>query len=462
MDTNKKKEFAKVFLTVMAQMFNGGEYGTANQGSLVALQALGGIDVFLSNAGAGNPDYTLWRSNILKVARFMLDTVRFQPSTGVPRCGNTTTFVLEKSVDAVWRLYLSAKLPGLQGIAAERGSRFPVHPDCVGLEYEEPEAWWANSVGSNLLESANLVVGSSVIGSTTGLFLNLYQEIASPEDARFDELIGNYATLDEVKQASRVDREIIVPLAFHSTSPWTDTGYSQKVTSSRFHKIAVSVKLRSLQDLIQTNMDGVEAVQSSSGTLIGVECLSDVHLIATAVLMDGEERDELSLASFIELVRVQKPLSVVIPAGRVKGTMSLDVNGSISEILWVARQEDNLERNQHIDFNGPDNCDPITHTTMTLNGGVKFSRSALESRVVAPLESARCVPRSKIYLWASGPDCLSSTMTGGINLSRIDRSSICFQLHPSLRDVSVQVVAFVGAAQVVSVSGGLTSARFSL
>jgi hypothetical protein len=464
-------------------LFSSTASGTGCPGTLTELIAVGACDAYLTV----DADTTFWKTDITRYTNFACEHVRIDSSSGSCSFGSTQTFTLEKCGDLVSKVYAVFQLPGIrpqcQGSGGQLTSRFPSSrsPDDNALMFDQtldtdgdgffdeqelhgaaqrPWVRWTNAVGYALVENASLCIGSQTICSTYGTYLDLFDELTYSSDRRPGAMVGKYHSDDEREAASAKSQTLYVPLGFYFEKTSTK---ALPVVAMRFHRVSVSLKLRSLGELIETSGPNVEVALQGCNNLIQSTDLTRCELLVKYVFLDLAERDRFAVSTFVTLFQQVSGQEVTVPAGQKTVTVDLTCNGPVAELLWVGRRSSALAVNDHFNYSGVDDNDPIVHASLTLNGAARFNAKCCESRMVVPFESHNSVPDKHVYCYSFALDPESPHATGSLNFSRIDRARMTFVLADDLvaSGDSLSITIFSSGWNVLSVGNGMASARFS-
>jgi hypothetical protein len=206
---------------------------TATAGAVTQMAAQGLADAVLT----GNPQVTFWRFVAKAYTNFALESQLLDFTAGQPYFGAFPKCNLDRIGDLVYWMYAVFDLPGIGG---KDGSAWAV---------DEQRPFWTNSIGQALIESANFFIGGQNIDYMKGEFLFIWEELTGQPGKHLREMTGNFGGHVSTLQAvSAQPRRLYVPLPFWFT---LNSGLALPLVSLQFHSVAVSLKLRPLNDLLK-------------------------------------------------------------------------------------------------------------------------------------------------------------------------------------------------------------------
>jgi len=237
------------------------------------------------------------------------------------------------------------------------------------LTYVNPqEAWYyANSLGSILIQKAELIVDDQVLETVDGDFSNIFNtygvdknmQIGLSTDAYGKLTIPSLQTSKQVFPTSNGFITCILPFSFQRVRQ--QNGFP--LLSCREKTVRVEVTLRPFADCVRI-ASGVRAtcdetplgkkfsLQGPSGIQIITASASspsfaDARLLTYGMLTDGKLRTALLKAPFerifreVQSFRFSEPKKYVVNSGGgiVYLQLPIEVNGPLEEIIWVIRRK---------------------------------------------------------------------------------------------------------------------------
>ena len=237
------------------------------------------------------------------------------------------------------------------------------------LSYVNPrDAWYyANSLGTTLIQKAELIVDDQVLETINGDFSNIFNTLGVDKNIQFGLATDAYGKLDipslitstQVFPTSNGIITCILPFSFQRVRQ--QNGFP--LLSCREKTVRIEVTLRPFVDCVR-NASGVRAtcnetplgksflLQGTSGpqTIVASAVspsFADARLITYGMLTDGKLRNALLKAPFerifreIQFFQFSEPKKYVVNSGGnfVSLQLPLEVNGPLEEIIWVIRRK---------------------------------------------------------------------------------------------------------------------------
>ena len=470
-------------------------FGASSQGTLTQLVSLGAMDKFLSQ----NPTITLWRFRYAKHTHFVFEPI-CQSIVGA-RFGAEVQVSLNRTGDLLHFAYLQITIPGIvaclttvcrqdfqsvdacdpcgDGLEPNRCDQIgggctpgtpsnaippPTDPEiCTGLEL--PYCHWVNAIGQYIAERVSVVIGGQVIDTMYNDYLFMWEELAGQPGKRLQEMIGKRFTVAQLVADSKHTRTLYVPLPFWFTY---NTGNALALVSLQFHTVQIIVQLAQLRRCIQLNplteqfplppcvlnCDSGAPVQDSDMT---------VNFEGLYVYLDRAERDRFAASSFEQLMNAVQRFSLPVAAsGQVH--LAVNFNHPVIELIWAARRRCQWEKNNHFNYAGKYNRDPIDQVQLILNGNDRFSRrEGRYFRLVIPYQWHTLIPDNFIYSFSFATEPEKMQPTGSCNFSRIDNAEFVFAMQHALisANESVETIVFARNWQIFKYRQGLGGVAFA-
>ena len=442
--------------------------GSASTGAVgTQLQAVGAADLYLTF----NAKMTLWRARYNKHTNFAMESLE-QPFNTQVSFGQEAQCVLNRTGDLIYFMYVVIDLPGITGVKQAVGTglcggngadQFPWAPDtcdaCCDGAYPKPcalnttacaavtdygnlgsdcgnddhidetKVWahWTNAIGQYLVKQAVIVVGGQIVDTLYNDYLFMWEELSGKPGKRLTEMIGKRATLEELIEESAETRRLYVPLPFWFTQ---NSGNALPLVSLQFHGVQVHVCFESLKNCIQVSGPGVTVLKSDECTPITSQDLR-ARLDTTYVYLDIEERDRFATGSFEQLItQVQRN---VVVASQQQVAVQLNFNHPIIELIWAVRRRCQEVLNNHFNFSGKHNKDPLEYVHLKLNNLPRFQgREARYFRLVQPYQFHTNIPDAFVYCFSFALHPEAPQPSGSCNFSRIDNVEMVFELQSEL------------------------------
>ena len=269
---------------------------SATAGAVTQLAAQGLADAVLT----GNPQVTFWRFVAKAYTNFALESQLLDFTAGQPYFGAFPKCNLDRIGDLVYWMYAVFDLPGI--------GTTPATGLLVADGFLRP--YWTNAIGQALIESANFFIGGQNIDYMKGEFLFIWEELTGQPGKHLREMTGNFgADVNTLQAVSAQPRRLYVPLPFWFT---LNSGLALPLVSLQFHSVAVSLKLRPLNDLLKFTKTAMDAGKTISTNVFIRNAYdpnfvignSAVAIAQTTALGLGQNIQSQDLAGFVEVCYV--------------------------------------------------------------------------------------------------------------------------------------------------------------
>lgn len=440
-------------------------FGASSQGTLTQLVSIGAMDKFLTQ----NPTITLWRFRYAKHTHFVFEPI-CQSIVGA-RFGGEFQVSLNRTGDLLHFAYLLITIPGIvacTGSTAACNQNFPQVDQCnpcddpaeeqpctfAGLDctpntilpppvdslictgIDSPYCLWVNAIGQFVAERTMVVIGGQVIDTMWNDYLFMWEELSGQPGKRLTEMIGKRATVAQLVIDSLEARTLYVPLYFWFTY---NTGNSLALVSLQFHTVQIITVLAALRRCIQINPvapgDLVPCVLTCGGSSSG-QPIQDtditVNFEGLYVYLDRAERDRFAASSFEQLMNAVQRFSQPFAASS-QVHVNLNFNHPLIELIWAVRRTCQQSKNNHFNYAGMFNRDPIASVRLILNGNDRFSqREGRYFRLVTPYQYHTDIPAHFVYCFPFATEPEKMQPTGSCNFSRIDNAEFVFAMQQHL------------------------------
>jgi len=232
------------------------------------------------------------------------------------------------------------------------------------ITYTNPEnAWYyAKSLGTILIQKAELIVEDQVLETVDGDFSNISNLLLWDYNTQFGlsaDALGNIQSISDTQVFPTTNGYILCILPFSFQRVRLQNGFP--LISCREKTVRIEVTLRPFSECIQSLGDlgnsplgktfnfsgGVTAVASSVPPPF-----LDARLVTYGMMTDGKLRTALLKAPFerlyreVQNFRFDEPKKYAINSGpgMIRLQLPLEVNGPIEEIIWVIRRK-NIKNN---------------------------------------------------------------------------------------------------------------------
>ena len=224
------------------------------------------------------------------------------------------------------------------------------------LTYTNPQdAWYyANSLGTILIQKAELIVEDQVLETVDGDFANISNHLLwdlNTQVGLATDALGTVQTMSDTQVFPTTNGFITCILPFSFQRVRLQNGFP--LISCREKTVRIEVTLRPFSECIRG--PGVsplgQTFQFSRGVTVTASSIPppflDARLVTYGMMTDGKLRTALLKAPFerlyreVQSFRFDEPKKYVINTGpgMVRLQLPLEVNGPIEEIIWIIRRK---------------------------------------------------------------------------------------------------------------------------
>lgn len=476
--------------------------GASAGGSLTELIAKGAGDAYLTF----DPTITWWRQRYNRYTNFAMEPIE-QTFNSQVAYGAEVQITINRNADLIHWMYLIIDLPGLACCQMEQqqqafcggfgsgmgGVNFPCCNPCAPCPNDPPPPnancprpagsaangcaptpapvpeptpgpcipgpWctYVNAIGQFLPRRACLIIGGSLIVTLYNHFLFMWEELSGAPGKRLMEMIGKYKDFEQMIEASKYNRRLYVPLPFWFT---LSAGNSLACVSLQFHSIQLTICFEELRNCIQRSGPDV-IVQNVNSCMPLTPNDINARLDCTFVFLDVMERDRFAVGCFESMIYQCQLFYNSVTAATVR--CQLNFNHMIVELIWALQRKCQADCNNHFNYSGAWNRDPIDFVNLRLNNLQKFTaRNASYFRLVQPYQHHRSIPRAFVYCYsfALHPEetCQPS---GSANFSRIDSVELIFDIQEPLQKENLNIYVYGINWQVFRYRDGLGGTAFA-
>lgn len=453
-------------------------YGATAGGTITELIAVGAADKYLTS----DPTITFWRFRYSKYTNFAMESIE-QPFTSTVAFGSDVQVTLNRTGDLVFYQYVVIDLPGIRAVSGGdstcgvSSTNFPCFSNdnspmgacdpcgdespedrgccnsnsaqespvddflgsedlCTGLA--GPWAHYTNAIGQFLIRRACLVIGGQVIDTLYNDFMFMWEELAGKVGARLTEMIGKRYTRVQLIADSFYDRRLWVPLPFSYTQT---SGNALPLVSLQFHGVQISVCFEQLQRCVIQSDCSALVLKTRDCTPLVAQDLS-ARLESTYIYLDIQERDRFAVGAFEQLVT---QVQMYVTNTRIDTVrLQLNFNHPVIELIWAVRRKCQEAKNNHFNYAGKWNLDPVNHVSLRFNNLPRFSgKSGKYFRLVQPYQHHSLKPDAYIYCYSFALNPEDAQPSGSVNMSRIDNCELLLDLQPELFDSDGEVTVMV-------------------
>lgn len=299
-----------------------------------------------------------------------------------------------------------------------------------------PYAYWTNTIGQVIVQSAWISIGGTNIDILYSEFLFAWEELAGVAGKRLREMIGKRDSRTQLVCDSSQRRTLYVPLPFWFTM---HSGQALSLASLQFHQVQVWVQFRRLEELIVVSDRAAVVKNCQTGCCI---TSNDVQaaLESMYIYLDAKERDKFSQAQFENLITQTQFTHVQSCNSQIR--TQLNFNHPVLELIFMVRRQCQEQSNNWFNFSGIDGRDPIVRAGLSLNNQPRFNKAGPWFRLVQPYQHHNLIPDSYVYNYCFALHPQSQSPSGSCNMSRIDHVDMQIQLQEGLGREQVTFICF--------------------
>ena len=468
--------------------------GPCTSGALSQIVALGQIDSIIKGS-----QHTLWRSRFLRSTNFAAEAARQNFATSV-EWGGSGTVNISRAGDLIHNIYMVAELPALQVVERKATSqpwvRKAAQKSCqevddeifkasgkdlkdgksiwrsnnyggAGVEGEAAEeitevsVHYCNAVGMHICQQVDLLIGGSLVDSLTSGLLWCYSELCQKSG-----VLSLEATMKRYDRASliadsSVAKTLYVALPFFFQ---THPGSALSLCSLSFHQVSLNFRFAPLDECVCVNIPKnkldkhYEVINPATGLGISPNDLK-VQLLTQYIYCDEAEREAFSSKDWEQLClchQIQKT-----SASSKTVSMPLNFNHAIVELWFYAQRQCAIDNNEHFNFSGVDNADPIRSARLLLNNQARFNCPAEYMRLITTAETHSRIPEAFIYClpFAIQPETWWQP-SGSLNASRIDSLVLDLEMQADMDQTPFYITCHARSLNCLRFRSGLGGLSF--
>jgi hypothetical protein len=316
-------------------------------------------------------------------------------------------------------------------------------------------AYWTNTIGQVIVQSAWISIGGTNIDILYSEFLFAWEELSGVAGKRLREMIGKRSSRAQLVCDSAQRRTLYVPLPFWFTM---HSGQSLSLASLQFHQVQVWVQFRRLQECILCNDPTAVVKNCQTGC-----CITNNDIAAALeccyVYLDTRERDKFSQASYENLITQTQFTSMQSCNSQI--STQINFNHPILELIFMVRRQCQENANAWFNFSGLDGRDPIVRAGLLLNNQPRFNKAGTYLRLVQPYQHHNLIPDSYVYNYSFALHPQSQSPSGSCNMSRIDHVNMQVQLQDGLGREQVTFMVFGRNWNVLRFKEGIGGLAYS-
>ena len=300
---------------------------------------------------------------------------------------------------------------------------------------------YRDSIGAQIIDHADLVIGGQTIERITGDYIYMYDQIHSNKDDIDQTLYfltghGNY-----IDVAYDWDYSVLLPFYF-----FRNPSLAIPVCALTKQLVEVRIKFKKLEDVtVSYTRTGGTLSEPHSGVSSSIKKVS----LVTDFFFITEDEKNFLLTRPIEYVITQLQMSQFkFKPGESKKSGMLNFKNPVKEMFFLAVSDDVYK------------YEPIKHVTMKFNNNVIIDADNLMLSYEQPLKYYTGVTGNKfgVYSFSLKPETYYPT--GQVNMSRIAHNLIDIELDSPDASFGHKVYVYAVNYNVLRISSGLGGLKF--
>ena len=220
---------------------------------------------------------------------------------------------------------------------------------------------YGNSVGFNIIESIDFLIGGNLIDRHTPEIMDIYSELLTNSETRtsIDKLVNKLDTVDtEIENFNSLGGLFYTPLQFWFCRNMVNKEMSLPLFLLYRDTVELRCKLKDLNKIIVTPMN----ITNTDFRVGEAYTINNPVLIVEYIILDTKERRRL-----LELNITQTKYFLIYQVQEIKiniktGDQTVNINMEtfkylITQLFWVYKNDSNKNRNRHLDYSVTINTD---------------------------------------------------------------------------------------------------------
>ena len=282
-------------------------------GAMLQLASLGSQDVYFTN----NPERTLFKKMYKRYTNFSTETVQLAFDSGNLEFGGTSTVVVDKLGDLIYKLILVIK-----------------------LDKNTTKNWgYVEDLGHAIIDNINITIGQEEIDIHYQDWIHIYNQLyRNPShDNKYNEMIGNVSKLKTIDN-DKDEYTLYIPLHFWHTK---NSNLTFPICSTNSNLFQVKVTLRNASDIINYKYNA--DIDTSDYPLI----LSS-YILVDYIFLDTQERTLFINNDHEYLIETMDDMTDSINSSNPKINLIFDKPSKY--LIWCVQLERYYERNNYLSW----------------------------------------------------------------------------------------------------------------
>ena len=373
----------------------------------------------------GEPEFSYFLMNFRRHTKFSIEAVETPFDGDVDYDAIVECRIPQNKGDLIRSMMLKFTLPQPTGT-----------PDSGAFDVRYRE-----SIGAQIIEYADLVIGGQTIERITGDYIYMYDQLRNNKDDIDQTLYflgghGNYIAV-----SSDWDYNVLLPFYF-----FRHPSLAIPVFALTKQQVEVRIKFKKLKDITVSYTTATGAIEDPPSDV--ASSIKKTSLITDFFFITDYERDFI-MTRPIEYIITQVQMSKFkMKAGESKKSIMLKFKGPVKEMMFMAVSDDVYKYN------------PIKHVTMKFNNNTIIDADNLMLSYEQPLKYYTGVTNNDfgVYSFSLKPETYYPT--GQVNMSRIAHNLLEVELDEPDATFEHTVYVYGVSYNVLRVHSGLGGLKF--
>jgi len=372
----------------------------------------------------GEPEFSYFLVNFKRHTKFAIEAVE-TPFDGEPNFDTS----------------LECRIPANKGdLIRSMMLKFTL-PQPTGTVSSGKDIRYNKSIGSRIIEYADLRIGGQTIERITGDYIYMYNQIHNNHDDTDQSLYFLSGHDDYISVSYDWDYSVMLPFYF-----FRHPSLALPVCALTKQLVEIEIKFRKLEDITVTYTTSSGAIEDPPSDVSS--SIKKVSLVTDFFYITENEKNFL-LSRPIEYVITQLQMSQFkMKAGETKKSGMLNFKNPVKEMFFIAKSDDVFKYN------------PIKHVIMKFNNNTIIDADNLMLSYEQPLKYYTGTTENNfgVYSFSLKPETYYPT--GQVNMSRIAHNFIEIELDSPDSSFEHKVYVYAVNYNVLHVESGLGGLKF--
>jgi len=374
----------------------------------------------------GKPEFSYFLMNFKRHTKFSVEAIE-TPFEGDIDFGTSNECLIPKNKgDLIRSMMLKFTLPD---------------PTSATWSESGKDLRYKKSIGSSIIEYADLLIGGQTIERLTGDYIYMYNQIHNNMDDTLQTLYFLSGHDNYIKQSYDWDYNVLLPFYF-----FRHPSLSIPVCAITKQQVEVWVKFKELKDITVKYTTSNGAIEDPPSDVSS--SIKKVSLVSDFYFVSDDEKNFL-LTRPIEYVITQLQMSQFkLKAGESKKSVMLNFKNPVKEMFFMAVSDDVYKYN------------PIKHVNMKFNNNTIIDADNLMLSYEQPLKYYTGTTSNNfgVYSFSLKPETYYPT--GQVNMSRIAHNLIEIEHDNPDSSFGHKVYVYAVNYNVLRIDAGLSGLKF--